>query len=258
MYRLTATYKIELPNQLRVKRSKDDPLRYTAVIEEFDVEVVLVCNGGASFKAKGDLYETRAVTRIDVSISRDEDSAPPDVPVRVTGSRDFTDRASWFSKRRDEYRRIAVEAVNRVIRFFKYEMKTPSLQEFSVNNNAFCKPQWINISGKEFQTGIIEFTGTILSPPGPEHPIHLDPEIIMQIGCIMFLDDEDRASFSPIKCHRRIPRLRGLGKIPFLFIFCQFIFCHQSLLVTLNIYPRLVITCCLNCTHPIKVMDKAP
>jgi len=167
MYRLTATYKIELPNQLRVKRSKDDPLRYTAVIEGFDAEMVLVRNGGASIKEKCDVHETRAVTRIDISISRDEDSAPPDVPVNEKGGRDFTDRAPWFGKREHEYRRMAVEAVNRVIRFFKYEMKTPRLREFSVHDTEFRNPQCTNRDGKEFQSGIIELTSSVLSPPGP-------------------------------------------------------------------------------------------
>jgi len=167
MYRLTATYKIELPNQFRVKRSKDDPLRYTAVIEEFDVEVVLVCNGGTSFKANGDLHETRTVTRIDVSISSDEDSTPPEVPTLEKGGRDFKDRASWFGKRADEYSRIAIEAANRVIRFFKYEMRTPRLREFSKVNSDFSNPLWTNRNGKELETGRIEFVVTVLSPPGP-------------------------------------------------------------------------------------------
>ena len=81
MSRFTATYNIELPNQLRIRRSKDDPLRYNAVIEKFDVEVVLVCDDGSRYKEKDDLYFTRMVTRIVMSISHDEDSAPPDVIV---------------------------------------------------------------------------------------------------------------------------------------------------------------------------------
>jgi len=166
MYKLTATYNIELPNRLRVKRSKDDPLRYTADIEGFVAEVVLVCTGGASIKEKHDVHETLSVTRIDISISRDEDSAPPDVPVSEKGGRNFTDRAAWFGKRKNEYRRIAVVAVNRVIRFFKYEMKTPHLREFSMHDTEFNNPHWTNMEGKEFQTGMIELTATGLSRPG--------------------------------------------------------------------------------------------
>lgn len=167
MYKLTATYKIELPYQIRIRRSEDDPLRYNAVIEEFDVEVALVCDGDSRYKEKDDLYFTRAVTRIDVSISRDEDSAPPGVLVSETGERDFKDRGPWFSKRAEEYRRVALEAANRVIRFFRYEMRTPHLLEFTNSNNEFRNPQWTNGAGKEIQPGLSEFVVTVLSSRGP-------------------------------------------------------------------------------------------
>jgi len=167
MYRLTATYKIELPNQLRVKRSEDDPLCYNAVIEEFDVKVALVYDGGFWYKAKDDLHKTRKVSRIDVSISRDENSAPPDILVSETGERDFKDRGPWFSKRAKEYRRVALEAANRVIRFFRYEMRTPRLLEFTDINNKFRNPQWTNEAGKDLQPGLSESVVTGLLARGP-------------------------------------------------------------------------------------------
>ena len=147
-----------------LKESKDDPLRYTARIEDFDIEVVLVCNDGPSFKAKGDLYKTQTVTVIYVSVSRDEESAPLDVHVLETGESDLKERVSWIDHRRDDYRRIALEAANRVIRFFRYEMRTPRLQEFSVLNNDFRKPRWTDRNGEEIQTGVFEFVVTLLSP----------------------------------------------------------------------------------------------
>jgi len=167
MYRLTATYRIELPNWLRVKRAEDDLLRYTAVVEGFDTEVILVRNGGASIKKEGEKHEVRAVTRVDVSVSRDEDSAPPGVPVNEKGGRNFTDRAPWFDEREPEYRRVAVKAVNRVIHFFKYEMKTPRLREFSMHDAQFNNPEWTNKDGEKLQSGQVTFTSSILPPPGP-------------------------------------------------------------------------------------------
>ena len=159
---------MELPYWLRIKRAEDDPLVYTSLIEGFDAEVILVRNGGASIKEKGKKHETCAVTRIDVSISRDEDSAPPDVPVNEKGGKNFTDRAPWFGEREPKYRWAAVEAINRVIRFFKYEMNTPQLREFSMHDANFSNPRWTNKNGNDLQSGIFEFTLSILSPPGPE------------------------------------------------------------------------------------------
>lgn len=166
MHRLTATYKIELPYQLRIRRSKEDPLRYNAFIEEFDVEVALVCDGDVGYKEKDDLHFTRTVTQIDVSISRDEDSAPPDVIVSEIAKRDFRDRAPWFEKRLNEYRLIAIEAANRVIRFFRYEMRTPNLPEFT-GGDEFLNPHWTNETGKEIQPGIIIVGGRVIHPRGP-------------------------------------------------------------------------------------------
>jgi len=162
MYRLTASYRIELPNWLRVKRAEDDLLRYTAVIEGFDTEVILVRNGGASIKKEGEKHETRAITRIDVSVSRDEDSAPPGVAVNEKGGSNFTDRAPWFDEREPEYRRVAVKAVNRVIHFFKYEMNTPRLREFSMHDAQFDNPEWTNRDGEKLQSGLVKFTVSLL------------------------------------------------------------------------------------------------
>lgn len=167
MYRLTALYRIELPNWLRVKRAENDLLRYTAVIKGFDIEVILVLNGGASIKKEGEKHETRAVTRIDVSVSRGEDSAPPDVPVNEKGGRNITDRAPWFDKREPEYRQVAVKAVNRVIHFFKYEMNTPHLREFSMHDDQFNNPEWTNKDGEKLESGLVKFTVSILPLPGP-------------------------------------------------------------------------------------------
>ena len=166
MHRLTATYKIELPYHLRIRRSKEDPLRYNAVIEEFDVEVALVCDGDVGYKEKDDLNFTRIVTQINVSISRDEDSAPPDVIVSEKAKRDFRDRVPWFEKRLDEYRLIAIEAANRVIRFFRYEMRTPNLLEFT-GGDKFLNPHWTNETGKEIEPGIITVGGHVIHPRGP-------------------------------------------------------------------------------------------
>lgn len=166
MYRLTATYNIELPYPFRIRRSEEDPLRFRTVIEEFDVEVVLVCYDGARYKEKDDLYFTRIVTHIDVSISRDEDSAPPDVIVSEKGTRDFRDRAPWFENKMDEYRLISIEAANRVIRFFRYEMRTPNLQEFT-GGDEFLNPYWTNENGEEIEPGIIKINAGVIRSRGP-------------------------------------------------------------------------------------------
>ncbi len=167
MYRLTATFQIRLQQPLRVKRAEDDPLDYTAGIEGFDVRLVLVRNGGARIGKKGEVHAVRVVTQIHVSVSRDEGSAPPDVPANEKGGRNFTERAPWFGERQRKYSSVVAEAVNRVMSFFKYEINTPHLREVSEHDPEFMNPVWTDGNGAELEPGILEFTSRILPPAGP-------------------------------------------------------------------------------------------
>jgi hypothetical protein len=62
---------------------------------------------------------------------------------------------------------VAVEGVNRVIQFFKYEMKTPHLRELRVQDSQFQNPRWTDSGGKEPDSGILELSVRLLTPPGP-------------------------------------------------------------------------------------------
>ena len=61
-----------------------------------------------------------------VSVSRDEDSAPPDIDVNDEGHRDFTKRTAWFGERPENFRAVAVKTVNRIVHFCKYELQVPN------------------------------------------------------------------------------------------------------------------------------------
>ena len=150
-----------------MNRAEDDILRYPARIDGFDVEIVLIPNGGARSRHAGDTFETRAVTRIKVSVSRDEDSVPPNIIIDNDGNRYFTERSAWFGLRGQEYRTVAVEAVNRVIRFCKYELQIPNVHEFRDHDSEFENPKWIGEDHLELASGVVELSASILSPRGP-------------------------------------------------------------------------------------------
>ena len=166
MPRLTAIYVIELARYVRVRRSEDDRLRYSATIDGFDVEIVLIPNGGARSQQAGDIYETRAMTRISVSVSRDEDSAPPNIDTNNEGHRDFRRRSTWFGER-PEYREVAVKAVNRMVRFCKYELQIPKLRELHVHDSQFQNPKWLGADDLELDSGVVELSVELLSSQGP-------------------------------------------------------------------------------------------
>ena len=167
MYKLTASYDIELTHWIRVKRAEDDTLRYYARIDGFDVEIVLIPNGGARGRQDGDIFETRAITRIKASVSREEGSAPPNIVIDNEGNQNFRERSAWFGLRPQEYRTVAVEAVNRLVRFCKYELQIPNVREFRVHDSEFENPKWIGEDHSELPSGVIELSSTILSPRGP-------------------------------------------------------------------------------------------
>ena len=166
LYRLTASFEIEISRHIRVRRAEDDALRYSATIDGFDVEIVLIPDGGASFRGMDDTLETRAISRMSVSVSRDEDSTPPKIGTTREGGRDFTERSEWFSDRPNEYRAVAVKAVNRMVRFCTYVLYIPDLREFHVHDGHFANPKWIGADDSKLASGVLEFSAKIISSRG--------------------------------------------------------------------------------------------
>lgn len=164
MYRLTATYEIDPQCLFRIKRAENDQLAYTAKIGRFSVEVTLVRNGGASLKEAHEQYEVRAVNKIRIVVSGQEESAPPDVPRNDKGGRDWTARSAWFSQRTNEYHQAALTAANRVMKFFKYQMHTHLAREFTKLDIELSVLKWMGEDGQA------------LTPPG------LRPIVVHGIG----------------------------------------------------------------------------
>jgi hypothetical protein len=63
------------------------------------------------------------------------------------GQLDYTVQSNYFKQRIGQYGTAACEAVNRVIRFFKFEMKTPFLQELPSRHQSFQNAEWKDASG---------------------------------------------------------------------------------------------------------------
>ena len=154
MYRLTATYKIKPQVPFRVKRAKDDQLVYAVEIGRFSVEVTLVRNGGASHKEAHEQYEVRTVEEIKITVSGQEDCTPPDVARDDRGGKDWTARRDWFQQRVSAYHQVALSAANRVMRFFKYDMHTHLLQEFSLDDIDQSILSWTGDDGQNLDPGI--------------------------------------------------------------------------------------------------------
>lgn len=163
---LTATYEIELSRAFRVKRAEGDELRYEARIGEFCVSVVLVRNGGARYRGPDDQYETSLAKKVQLHVTRAEGSKPPPTPRNAKGGRDVGERAEWIREREDGYRDAAVTALNRLIRFFKYTMKTPQLSQFSEHEDCLLNPDWYDEDHNKLDPGIVKASGRLITSRG--------------------------------------------------------------------------------------------
>ncbi len=107
------------------------------------------------------------IEKIQLRVVRDEESEPPSVPRTESGGEDFGARSQWFSERKNDYVETALAILNRLIRFFKFRMKSPHLHEFSGHEDCFMNPIWRDENDESLQPGILEFSSRIISAPGP-------------------------------------------------------------------------------------------
>jgi hypothetical protein len=108
-----------------------------------------------------------AVPEVRVSVSRSEAVDPPPIQRTAQGGRDFRDRWSYFQERDAIYRRAAIEALRRLVCFFKYRQahallryrqepdlrRDNSLVDF-MSDLQWIDETWTDETGQELPNGI--------------------------------------------------------------------------------------------------------
>lgn len=153
MVRLVAHFEVMLPGQCLVAWPEEKEIWSNCTIKEFDVSVQFIVDPSHKFKHKDDELWTYIIHHILVRVSREEDEAPPIVIPDEKGILDYRIQGSYFSERKKEYGAVAQEVVNRLIRFFKFKLKTPYLTELLILHNDFQNAKWTDQSGNEIRTG---------------------------------------------------------------------------------------------------------
>jgi hypothetical protein len=155
MSRLVAHFEVKLPGQcLVVSRVVQNPFNCT--INDFKV-TVQGFGLKSVMKAVQDQHWTYVIKRAVVKVARDEDEDPPPVIPDEQGQLDYTVQGEYFSNRIGAYGAAACEAVNRFIRFFKFKMKTPFLQELPSTHDSFRNAEWRDTSGALVGKGHLVF-----------------------------------------------------------------------------------------------------
>ncbi len=153
MTRLVANFDIELPGLFLTAWPEDDEICFDCTINEFKVTVHLVKDSSGRAKGAHDNYWTYVIDRALVKVARDEVEDPPPVVSDEKGQQDYTGQTEYFSQRTEEYGVAAREAINRLIRFFRFRLRTPFLQELPPRHHSLRNANWTNSSGMKVGRG---------------------------------------------------------------------------------------------------------
>jgi hypothetical protein len=149
MPRLTATFDVSLASRLLVNRPARQELRYATTIDDSDVEIALLEVHHAMTKGDQTIW---MVPRVRVSVSRTETAEPPRIRRSPEGGRNIRDRAPYFSERIVIYRKVAIEALRRFLRFFKYRQAHALLRD--TIGDDLDNPEWTDETGQEVPSGV--------------------------------------------------------------------------------------------------------
>ena len=170
MLRLTATFKVSLANPLYINRPPQQervrtipPLRYDTRIDDSDVEIALleihhamtIVDRGKNI-LRGPIW---VVPRVQVSVSRTETAEPPAIPPTPEDGRNFCDRDPYFHEHILLYRKVALEALCRFLRFFKYRQVHALLRD--PIGEDLDNPTWTDNTGQEVPSGVHLVEGSL-------------------------------------------------------------------------------------------------
>ncbi len=157
MSKLFAHFEVDLPGQCLVTWPEDQDIRLDCAIGEFDVAMQLVVDSSERAKKTNDAHWTYVLRRVLVSISKDEVELPSAVIPDDKGRKDYTIQAAYFDQRIEQYGDVACKAINRLIRFFKFHLKTPFLMELPSQHRVFQNAKWTDHLGNIVGKGPVVF-----------------------------------------------------------------------------------------------------
>lgn len=153
---LTATFELEVSSPaLLAIADEEEPreMRVFAMIESYKIDTTLVPAWDWREKTKDDPLWTTGLALLRIAVSHDEAQDPPSVVETPDGKRDYAAQSGYLYAKLPEYQRIAREAANRVLLFFRYKLLTPSIRLFPRWAQALSSPTWFNSSGEELRGG---------------------------------------------------------------------------------------------------------
>ena len=168
MKRLIAKFDVKLPSYLLVNQPESEQLRYETKIGDFDIEILLMSDGGGRSKCADEEDWSFCISHALISVARNEQVEPPPPRITEEGYIDYTVQDSYFEERLHAYQEVAAAVVKRVIRFFKYKLHNPFLRELETRDQELQNPEWTDETGHEVGKGIQTFIAHGI--PGLDYP----------------------------------------------------------------------------------------
>lgn len=170
MRKLYAVFKINLPTRVLVRWPDDQSIDFRTAHGSFDVELKLLPQNGPKGKQARQPYWTKFVDKISIKVGQSENEKVPDIIINEKGNTDLSKRSPYFDERLPEYRSVAFCIYKRFIKYFKYVLKNPLLDELKYREEDFANPIWFDENGSELRSGTIKlFSKLIPGMSGDEH-----------------------------------------------------------------------------------------
>jgi hypothetical protein len=176
--KLIANFEFELPFFLLINVPAKDNLEFKTKVGDYNANVILIRDEDWRSQFKGERDWSNGITKINVSISKDERIAPPALKITPEGNRSYEDRYPYFEERTPEFQRVALEVVNKIIRYFKYKLHNPTIYELGNFNHGLLNPEWSDETGQIIKTGVVHSVMSPIPGMGPNKlsSIRLSPE----------------------------------------------------------------------------------
>lgn len=116
---------------------------------DFAVTIRLLTSSDWKSKAEADLYWTTGVSAIELTLARDDQEGVPPVVELAGGGRSYVEQGSFLNSRLADYKPVARELANRVVRYFRYDLMTPGLREVPTWQQELSSPTWFDHNGND-------------------------------------------------------------------------------------------------------------
>lgn len=166
MPRLSAKFSIDISSPCLLTWPDGQEPEIVIRIDNFEILINMFAEKDWRSKEKGDANWTTGLSRLEVTVSREEDESPPEVIKKPDGMKDLTAQSEYLRSKLPEYRAMVLEVSNRILLFFQYSLFTPLVRliepwDFSLNN-----PRWFDTNENELRCGGLIVVDTKLGVNG--------------------------------------------------------------------------------------------